>query len=300
MVNFKLTKMKKYFLIIAAVILFTACKKFNVDTPTLEVELSKVNYKVGDTVVFNLSGNANEITFYSGEQRFKYENRNRTKAEGIPSFKFLSTQAKIGQLNTLQVLVSSNIASLDSTGVTNATWVDITNRAVLSVGANDVASGTIDLSDFLAQGKPICIAYKYNATTGTEQPSWTIKSFEINSLLTDGSIYNLALHTNADWASISLQNTVARWGAFSTNLFISGGIATAESNLDYVVSKALFLDQVTPDLGIGIKDLGGNVLKTYSYVYKKAGTYKLTFVGINQTPDNRKEVIKEFTITVSP
>src|SRR5690606_31219861 len=70
----------------------------------------------------------------------------------------------------------------------------------------------------------------------------------------------------------------------------------------WAVTKPLYLEQVDlgPDWSRPIKNIANSDLEEYKYIYEKPGTYTAYFVAINSTIDGKKEVITEFTLTITP
>ncbi|MFT3822286.1 MAG: DUF5017 domain-containing protein [Chitinophagaceae bacterium] len=292
--------MKSIYSLLGAACLVSACsKKLTVDAPDLTVTPQSITIKLGDTAKFMFAGSAGNITFYSGEAGYKYVNKDRTSATGIPKLSFTSYAQYGTQTNTLKLLAVSGLTTLDSTSVVNAAWTDITSRATLSTGTDNTASGNIDLSDIAVSGKSMCIAYKYNGTTGSTQKTWTIKNFTVTNTLTDGAVATISGLSDAAWTAYKIKGTAA-WAITSTQFQIVGGAATATTNESWVVSKPLDLTKIAPDIGVAIKSVGTASMKEYDYLYTKAGTYTATFVIFNNTIDDQKTSIQEFTITVTP
>src|SRR3954468_23607897 len=106
---------------------------------------------------------------------------NREIASGIPKLAFTTVRAQGTQINSLQLMVSTDFSGVtaDSAAtvsrINGANWTDITARAALSTGAS-LASGSIDLSDIATAGKPVFIAFKYNGALGTTQNKWTVSA----------------------------------------------------------------------------------------------------------------------------
>lgn len=71
---------------------------------------------------------------------------------------------------------------------------------------------------------------------------------------------------------------------------------------NWAVSAPITLDQV--DLGgdnaVSVRGITNGKRTSYSYTYATPGTYKAVFVASNNTIDERKEVVKEITITITP
>ena len=331
----------KYFVIAIILLIITACEdhqtevkplNFDVASSTLKGTL-KTTFAVGDTIQFNFTGDPDLITFYSGNPGNIYANRNRTTAGGISDLSFSSVLANGKQPNSLQLLVSTDYKGLVVDPVTNkkdsiaclknlrgATWTDITQRAVLSTGATTTAvpSGSISLSDFNTQAKPVFIAFKYLATAGTAQSKWTITALNLKTVGTDGVITSLG--TLAAAGTI-LTNTPAQilapgWGtlfdvekdanryawvyAANTSLTITGATTSVDATNPaeaWTFMGPVDLNSVSPNLGVDIKSMPSK-LPSYNYTFTKPGVYTVTFVAANQTISGRSEVVKEIQITV--
>lgn len=283
----------------AALTAFVSCSKNLAIKPlSFDVTTSSTTYRVGDTVHFNFTGNPDIISFYSGEPGTNYANRNRVILPGISQLQFTSYVQNAIQLNTLKLLVSNNFnAMYDSANVLNGTWTDITSRALLSTGVTGTPSGIIDLSDFAAKNLPVYIAFKYNAVTGTIQPTWTIQSFNLNLLQPDNTIMPIATISNAGWKKVNILNPAAVWNITATQLSIAGGNATAATNEDWAISSLLYLNKVAPDVAVSIKNIT-QVLNSYDYVFKIPGVYKVVFLAGNATADAQQSTTQEVDLTI--
>ena len=123
-------------------------KRDEVGVPDFNVTTSASAYKVGDTITFNFTGNPHNIVFWSGMPGHVYEYRDRVLTTGNKLLVKFNTYQQFGVRNNLTVLVSNNFnGTYDTTNVKKATWTDITGRVTLSAGADQVPSGTIDLSE---------------------------------------------------------------------------------------------------------------------------------------------------------
>jgi len=204
-------------IILAGILMLTACKKsIEVKPVTFDASSTKTNgqlsatFKTTDTIVYQFSGNADVITFYSGIIGHRYEFKDRTTADGTPQLQFSTLRANGTQANSIKLLISSDFAGVvakiktipgivtrdtaaTNANIASATWTDISNRAAWSEGDKVATpSGIIDLSDFAKQNKPVFIAFKYNAVAGSIQNKWTITKFSLSNLLADNSIYTQA------------------------------------------------------------------------------------------------------------
>jgi plastocyanin len=287
--------MKKLLLILSIGILLSACKKINVSSVSFDVNVSSLNYHVGDTVRFQLSGNPDYITFYPGVLGYNYDNITRTSLDGISQLQFTTTVQNGTQLNTMALLASTDFTGVyDSAHVYNSTWTDITSQAALSTGTANTASGIIDLSTFKSAGKPVFIAFRVKQAAGTTQRKWTIGSFSLNNV-TPAATYLVADINSAGFLGVNILDPLTTWNIGST-IYLNTSLV---NNEDWLITKPLSLTQVPPDVGIPIKNLAGNPLSSYSYTFTTPGTYKVVFVAKNQNVYDQNSIIKTFNITVN-
>ena len=294
------------FLMIIAAILTTGCSKRDVAPIDFQVAASGNTVKVGDSVVFNFTGNPDFITFYSGEHGHEYKNASRDYAAGTPVMEFASYRQYGIHDNTLHIMVSKNFAAdYTAEGVNAATWTDVTGRAVLSTGANGTPSGAIDLSDLTGTDNgAIYIGFKYDDTSnGTSSlRTWTITNFTLNCALEDASVLSVATLASAGWKDVSFLNADAAWRITTTgtapSLKLNGGAAGAPENYNWVISGPLYPNKVSPDQGVAIKNISAR-LSQYVYQFTAAGVYDVTFVAVNENVYGRRETTKTVQITVS-
>jgi hypothetical protein len=281
------------------------CRKIEVAAPDFNVAVPSASFKPGDTVRFTFSGKADNIVFYSGEPGFSYRYKDRTSADGMPRLDFTSYLQNKGETNTLKLLISTDFnGNYDSAGIQSATWTDITGQATLSTGADRTPSGPIDLSAFAKQLKPAYIAFRYQGyySDSLKQPTWSIRTFDIKHVLPDKTS-TITGTGQAAWRAVDLKNPTVAWNVpASGQVVINGSIAgsTKEDNDDWLISRAFDLRTVTRDAGLSIRDLGSATVNSYYYIYNKPGTYTATFMAFNHSVDEYHEVVKEFTITITP
>ena len=292
-------KKNKFLIGALALIVFSSCnKELTIEPLSFDVTTASATYRVGDTVNFKFAGNADFIGFYSGEEGHNYEFKDRTTIDGIPQLEFTSYAQYGVQTNSLQLMISNNFSgTYNAAQVTAATWTDITSRATLSTGANNVPSGIIDLSDFLAQKKPIYVGFRYTGQTGSTQKTWTINNLVLNLLKSNNAVLPVTNLASAGWAQVDILNPAAKWSYNATQLRIAGGGATADDNEDWVISKLLYLNNVSPDVAVAIKNITQKV-DSYDYVFTEPGTYKVVFLAANATADKQASTTKEVTLTI--
>lgn len=293
--------MKQFRILIGAIalIVFASCsKELTIDPLAFDVTTASTTYQVGDTVNFKFTGNSEFISFFSGEEGHNYDFRERTSIDGAPQLQFTSYAQYGAQQNSLQLMVSNNFNGIyDVTNVGQATWTDITSRATLSSGANNTPSGIIDLSDFLAQKKPIFFAFKYTGVTGSTQKTWTINNLTLDLLTTSNGLLPITNLASAGWKQVSFLNPAAVWTFNATQVRIAGGNASADDNEDWAITKLLYLNNVAPDVAVAIKNVTQK-LDSYDYVFTQPGTYKVVFLAANATADNQASTTKEVTLTI--
>ncbi|WP_187260680.1 DUF5017 domain-containing protein [Pontibacter beigongshangensis] len=289
-----------------ALTLLSCDKTMEVVAPDFDVQAEKLTYKVGEPVKFNFTGYAGHITFYSGLPGADYNFRDRTEVEGGKPQLHVTTQYGGGgtQLNSLKLMVSSDLAALTAEGVKAASWTDITNRGTIAPNPTITPSGTMDISDVVEPGKPLFFALKFEGATDPDKAAgnWIVPEFKASTLLPDGSAIPVATLQTAGWQPFSITNDANAWYSRGTpivDLVIIGGGKNAPESEDWYVTKPLYFTKVPPDRGTPIQNIGTNALDSHQFVYTQPGTYVVTFIGANQTVDDRKQVMRQFEITIT-
>lgn len=288
---------------------FTICliavsctKRDEIETPDFDVTTSATTYKVGDTIIFKFTGDPQNIVFWSGMPGNVYEYRDRLFTVGNKLLVKFNTYQQFGVRNNMTVLVSNNFnGTYDTTNVKAATWTDITSRVTLSQGADQVQSGTVDMSEFTDGNKSAVVAFRYITTTLQTQNRWVIRSFNADKQAPDGKLTPIANMSTAGWKAVSFQNPAAVWSVTSAQLLLQGS-ATALDD-DWVLSMAFNPNTATPDKGIPLKNITTSLPQYAAIgVYTVPGTYKVVFVATNASYANNKveSVLKEITLTITP
>mgnify|MGYP002378707266 CR=1 FL=1 len=286
-------------IIIAVSAMLTSCEKdLKPDPVSFNVTTTENDYQAGDTVNFSFSGNPDMIMFYSGEPGSVYDFKGRTSADGMSQMQFTSYVQAGTQTGSLALLVSADFdGTYSGTGISAATWTDITSQATLSTGDNNTPSGIIDLSSFVNDDKPVYFAFKYTGKTGSVQNTWTIKNFGINLVMPDGSTFATANMTTAGWKAVNVKNPSKAWAISASQLQIAGGDENAEDNEDWLITAPLVLNKVNPDRGVPIKDIS-ILLDEFSYIYSTPGKYKAVFEAFNAAGTTQKSAQREIEITI--
>jgi hypothetical protein len=295
-------KIYKFFLI--AIVSLAACSKDDSDNQDFNVSTASQTYKVGETVTFNINGNPDNLTFFSGEQGFNYDFIDRKSATGVPILQFTSSVQFLTPDNSLRLLISKNFSGEnDSTAIVNATWTDITSKATFATGTTVTQSGRIDLSEFLSATDSVTIAFRYRdipkTITTLRQATWTMSGFNLVNELTDRSFNTILMSENA-WGIRSFgSNSTARWTSSATQLVMTGGTTLAAANDDWIYSKKVLLNTAIADVGKALKNVSTRIDR-HQHVYSTPGNYKVTFVGSTNRPNNQGQIVKSINITIAP
>ncbi|KAA2243307.1 DUF5017 domain-containing protein [Chitinophaga agrisoli] len=292
--------MRNSFYILIAVITLAACAKEKVKDPELEISTDALTYKAGDTVTFLLTGNPDNITFYSGEPGHKYEYRNRTTANNDLQIDF-KTLVQFGMIReNLQLMVSNNFNGItDTTNVKAATWTDISDRAVFSTGQDNTPSGVLSLKEFTNQEHPslIYVAFRYTDYDKPQgQNRWVVRTFTANNVSEDSVVSPLATMATAGWKVVDFKNPGYVWSITTAQLLMPSSKNTGD-NEDWVISKGFDVTSVSPDAGVALKNIS-TTLPSYKYVYTKPGTYKITFEISSVRYNGARRLTKELTLTI--
>jgi hypothetical protein len=256
----------------------------------------------GDTTWFTFTGDPYNLSFYSGEPGHEYRFRDRTRADGTPQLQFSTVRASGNAGDTLQVLMSTDFKAVyDSTNIYQATWTDITSRAVLAT-TSVKPSGIVDLSDFVKDTLPVYLAYRYVGTTHAgAQTTWTVSAIAVTNVASDSSnVFSVGTVADGVWQVVNMQSKAVKWAVSATQLQAKG-LAAANSAVaeTWVISRPLMLKRAIPDIGVSLKNITNNSLLTYPYIYKTAGTYTATFVGVNTTVYDSKSSVKDVKVQVN-
>jgi len=317
----------KVFCILLVVIFSISCKKEVSNDVDFDVTTASKTYKLTDSIVFNITGNPDVISFYSGEAGHNYDNKDRvSRNDGNLKMSFQIRMDSLAGFTAVssgnfKVLASTNYtaaystsadlvvaASLDSAMVNKATWVDISSRFTLpKTGTINTfyLSGEASLSDLIkVPTDPIYLAYQYkgNPTGNLGANGITIGSPVLFNTFSDGSTVNYNLvpggTVSTTWKVLKSANALNFWATSTSQLKFTSP-ATALFSEDWAISNAFYPNIAVPDNAVGIKNISNNPISTFSYKFTKAGDYKVVFVASNNRPDNINVKIKVVNITVN-
>lgn len=301
-------------ILLASLFVLQSCtKELQLEEVSFDVTADSTSYNLGSKTTFTFSGKPQFINFYSGEIGKRFEFRDRDTANGTPVLRFNSQMNTGTQLNTIKLMITSDLNGLvDSSSIVNTSWTDISSRAVWATNATATSSGNIDLSDYAALNKPVYIAFKYSAAAGSIQNRWTLTGFSLRNILSDGTSYvidsvptvtaavNYGNATNLPvWAAQRTAGTTSVLDVRATMIVAGATSAAAATSAveAWFVTGPVNLKRVTPDAGIPIQTISNYVPFT-TYTYSKSGTYDAVFVGSNINVNKENSVPRKLAITI--
>ncbi|MEI8085731.1 MAG: DUF5017 domain-containing protein [Paludibacter sp.] len=320
--------------ILSSVLLFfTACQNgLENDITSFDVTAASVgSTKSGDTLIvkkataidFTLSGDADLITFFSGELDHKYseDNLNRISENLISNsrLQFLNTPTDGIIPGTLKVYISTTFNGLlknnkkaDSIAVVTHNWIDITDSCKLSSTSGIASSSSYSLKKYMNDRLRLTVAFKYKTDQNTGiQPTWSIKDFKVICKYTAGdSLLFRAVSmgfTPLDMYNYTTAyaNSSSKAGSWNTGGFIAtpselkilkSDIGTAMHE-DWLISNPIVVNGRTPDTGLPVKPIS-NIVDTYQYKFSTSGVYTATFLAQRANYVHADKVLKSIIIKV--
>ena len=313
--------MKKLFLISIMALGLASCNKKEAVDLKFDVSTAKTSYKAGDTVVFKISGNPDQLTFYSGEVGKVYAEREGITVEGNGGVmnltfnvmkRYGSESETNGHPNTLQLYMTQNFDEKYTVGdFKEENWVNVSSKFTIpGIASTDVytSSGTVSLYDMglnLDRKKPVYFAFKYQTRTEATQthPRVWIQQFNIESVnKATGDLLPISAMTSMGWKFIKFSGTITPTND-SNGLRFPSIAAPKEGSKIWAVSKGIsladYINVTNVNRGVALKNMSTRK-DEHPYVYKQPGTYKVTFVASNENVYGGDKVVKELEIVVNP
>lgn len=300
-------------------------------TPELEISLEKEVYFTDDAVTFNISSDADFISFYSGENGNDYEYAQKDRIyQGKLYMSFSSAFASGAQWKKqlesdqtkrlLRVFWSTDFSGeYTKAAVDAATWNELTalakfpdsrseNAKILS---NAVPSGDIDVTDLIESGKPVYFAFKYLIDAYDEaavnaRSRASVFNFVIQSKADEvNAVEEVVTHAKAGWSFVmsGFGNSEKIPEVATSYLWFDCDTGITNDLECWAISAPIPLTNhvnVGCDYGVGIKSFVDEPLKKYTYTYSKPGTYDVWFVAANVDHEGtRKETVRNLKVVVS-
>lgn len=302
-----------------------ACENpLEIEEPVFEV----TGYEIEDTfdeegnalkqVAFSLNGNADVISFYSGEigGDYNYRDGRILELQGLNASFSSNLNSGTQGAETLTIF-----ASVDFNGVYEiedihaATWIDITDRftiAPLVVGGQDfVPSGVVDLADLTGLGNPLYLAFRqitrnqaiYGGQTQIRIRDWLLAS------QTELGLTVLATQGTAGWVLVEHGLfRPSRPSVSASQIILRGNHGTLTSHPAefqaeteaWVISQPIYAGDVDlgPDRPLPIKSREDLPLETFIHEYSGPGEYDAVFMGSNVNIEREHKIYKNIKVVI--
>lgn len=305
--------MKPLYIILLFVLTFGSCKdELAVIPPDLNIATEKNAYKVGEEVKFKIEGNAQLISFYSGEPLHDYAFRESRMVEPGKLKLSFQTSVEFGtQQGQFSVLVSTDFNGGSSfSAIQSANWTDITNRFTIAASPTFTYSKEVDITDLAANAQTLFIAFRYQVKDqgvyGVGR-TWRVENFLLNSessigLEKKGDIPTAGFRVFDKLADVAPSRSTLTNSRIS---LVAHSVTNANRNIEtenWAISKGFNIGTADygPDRPLPIKGVADSKISTYKYVYTKEGTYKAVFIGYNANISGSAELKKELMVTITP
>lgn len=315
-------------------ILFFSCKKDGVDNVDFNVSTAASTYKLSDTVYFDMSGNPDVISFYSGDSLHNYAYKDRTsRAGGTLNLSFqvrASNDTAFAAIanGAFKVLVSTNfpgtytsykdstladtlrVAAADSAMINSAKWTDITNRFSLPTTGSFTTyyqSAVAVISDLITNASDpfnIAFLYKSDSTHYLGTNGITLGGFSLINSFPDGSTSDFSSKITAggtkstNWKATKAANQLYGWSTSTSYLKFIPKYGTTYTE-SWIVSNALYPNAASPDLAIPIKNITQSPIKRFGYKFTSVGLHKVYFIASNNRVSGQKQVVREVDINIT-
>lgn len=322
MVTNKTMKMRKTAIIALAASILCSCEHDIEREAHYNVTLDPENtYIAGTPVRFNIDGEIDNLLFYSGEtgSRYIYKDRYTVPSEDVKAAVIdMDFQARYGNAGAMEIWVSKDFTGLSGEdGETDRQLI----RSMVEGGMQgwsklDYQEGastkwseqSFDLSEYVDN---FCIAFHWCPTdpTATQRTYWINGELSLELEGTEPTkmdLSELAFKTvmmneeiedpykkNAGNGSIILNNPNTAALIFQG----VGGNALTYALDGWAISTPAPLNKVANDKPTVIKNIQ-NYLHTYEYTWTKPGTYKVTFVGTNESHLHSDSMVQEMSVTI--
>lgn len=319
---------------------FTSCENEMKQDPELDVVATGdgVNYdgqtitvQKGTPITFQLGGENDFLTFFSGEAGSKYEYKDRAQVatDQIESSKLtLDIKTEYGKLDMIdfKVLIPKTFEGLNKSNFEADSilveqhdgWQTLLSTADLP-NPTSTKSYELDMLPYL--GERVALAFVYKGVDNSQtQPKVYIQNLQIVNQMTDGTSSSLAasslgftplnmmykhnlsdqksMTSNRPYGTVS-NNTSGIWNLSNiSSFFIHSSGGGSPLKYSWLTSNLFMVNACTPDAGTPLKNISQS-LDSYTYTYTEAGTYTATFVATNGNYDQQKRITREFTVKVT-
>lgn len=287
-------------------------------------------YYAGEPVIFNFTGNIDNILFYSGEAGSEYQYRDRytVPVDNIEAaYLTLDILPQYGSVNGgLDVYYSDTFNGLEgddadadkttlssmSEDMSAAGWTQI---AVWDADnpekASTPVSKTVDVSDvkenftLAFHWRPTSLQQTNVQRTYNVNGTLSVVTKDYGTIETDLSEFVFTtVMMNEEFSDPYINsngNGTIRFDDSTYDIKFQGVAADVLSyDLDgWCVSVAMDFNSIPNDKGTVIKNMQ-NYLTSYSYTFEEPGTYTVTFIGRNYNYVGLSEQVRQLTVTILP
>lgn len=293
--------MKTSTIIIAAAIALTAASCSN-EAPDAALSVTvQGSCKAGEPVRFAISGDADNIVFYSGEPGHIFGLRDRHSADNDLLVDFVAyTDQSTGVHPNFQVLASSDFNGVyEPADVAAATWTNVTGLFTLpdKTGAN-TPSGTANLKHIVtSDDAKLYIAFRYFDIDNTpEKNRWVVRSINIKKVSPEGAETTLADIKTAGWKNVIMSGD-KQWTLPGSQLLAAGNTATSDKDF-WAISTGFNVRSSEPSTGVVVRSIATDDSE-FSYTYEKPGVYDAIFAGYSVWYNSESSSTAAVRITVS-
>lgn len=319
--------MRKYISILfAGVLCLASCQHDVIYEVDYNITLDGENtYYAGDPVKFNITGDVENLLFYSGEtgSQYRYKDRYEVPVEDVLSANLhLDIRGRYGYIadyEALEIWVSKEFPGINGNSDPDG------DRAVVKKMVEDGMPGwyklpfnDVNTDQFFGYDFPmneylsnLCIAFHWRP----KDPALTQRTYWINGKITlemQGTEPSEMTLTDLGFKSLMMNEEVDAYkkNAGNGSIRFDNAVNAGEicyqgcsgNVLTYAIDGWVFttprpLNKVANDKGVVIKNLQ-NYLHSYEYVWNEPGTYKVVFVGRNENYASASEQVFEYTITI--
>lgn len=318
--------MKKIFIIFGAILLLASCEQQIVYKVDYNVTLDKSNtYRAGEPVLFNFTGDVDNLIFYSGERgaEYRYKDRYAVPMELVNSAELdMSILAAWGKNLGLSIYISNSFDGLSGDGEADRATMkalyesgmegwkkldyedDVANNKTkeLNEALNDYMDNLCIAFHWLPNytGKDALRTYKINGSVSLDLQGFEPTSIDFTDLGFRALYMDLEGQDKEPYyvPSDTKEKGVVHMNNNGIDIHCEGLGKETDHGIDvWIVSTPTALNKVTNDKGTVIKNLQ-NYMPTFEYTWNEPGTYTVTFVGKNVNYLDESREVKEFTITI--